>query len=65
MNWNGDDGARVLQLGNRAGKVMAWSDRTRRQSKRAKDFTDILRLVEAHPRLRSRLPAELKQQIEE
>lgn len=43
-----------------AGKVKAWSEPTRRQSKQAKDFTDIVRLVEAHPSLWSKLPAELR-----
>ena len=46
-----------------AGKIKAWSEPTRRQSKQAKDFTDIIRLVEAHPELWERLPDELKQQI--
>jgi len=43
-----------------AGKMKAWAEPTRRQSKQAKDFTDIVRLVEAHPRLWERLTAELK-----
>lgn len=34
-----------------AGKMKAWAEPTRRQSKQAKDFTDIVRLVEAHPAL--------------
>jgi len=34
-----------------AGKMKAWAEPTRRQSKQAKDFTDIVRLVEAHPEL--------------
>ena len=46
-----------------AGKVKAWREPTRRQSKQAKDFTDIVRLVEAHPHLWERLPPELQKQI--
>jgi hypothetical protein len=48
-----------------AGKIMAWSDPTRRQSKRIKDLGDIARLVEAHPHLWKLLTDELKQQIEQ
>jgi hypothetical protein len=43
-----------------AGKIKAWSEPTRRQSKQAKDFTDIVRLVEAHPQLWQQLTPELK-----
>ena len=39
-----------------AGKVWAYSDETRRGSKRQKDLADIMRLVETHPELRSSLP---------
>jgi hypothetical protein len=46
------------------GKIKAWSDAERRQSKRIKDLGDIARLVEAHPQLWELLPADLKQQIE-
>jgi len=46
------------------GKIRAWSDATRRQSKRAKDLTDIIRLVESHPQLWDKLPPELKQQVD-
>jgi hypothetical protein len=45
------------------GKIKAYSEPERRQSKRLKDLTDIARLVEAHPRLREILPDELKKQI--
>jgi hypothetical protein len=48
-----------------AGKMRAWSDETRRQSKRIKDLGDIARLVEAHPHLWKELTPELKQQIEQ
>jgi hypothetical protein len=47
-----------------AGKIEAWSDVERRQSKRIKDLGDIARLVESHPQLWESLPAALKQQIE-
>jgi hypothetical protein len=43
-----------------AGKMKAGGHPTRRQSKQAKDFTDIVRLVEAHPRLWSSLTPELR-----
>jgi len=40
-----------------AGKLWAYSDQTRRASKRQKDLADIMRLVETHPGLRDALPA--------
>jgi len=43
-----------------AGKILAWRDKTRRQSKRSKDFTDIVRLVESHPDLWQDLPENLQ-----
>jgi hypothetical protein len=46
------------------GKVWAYSDPTRRRSKRQKDLADVLRLVEAHPQLTSRLPEEIRKKIE-
>ena len=46
------------------GKIEAWSDPKRRQSKRIKDLGDIARLTEAHPHLWDLLTADLKQQIE-
>ena len=46
------------------GKIKAWSDSARRQSKRIKDLGDIARLVETHPHLWELLPDDLKQQIE-
>ena len=45
------------------GKIKAYSEPARRQSKRLKDLTDIARLVEAHPHLRVLLPDELKKQV--
>ncbi len=46
------------------GKVKAWSDAARRQSKRIKDLGDIARLVESHAQLWELLTDELKRQIE-
>jgi len=46
------------------GKIKAWSDAARRQSKRLKDLGDIARLVEAHPPLWKSLPEALQVQIE-
>ncbi len=48
-----------------AGKILAWKDASRRQSKRIKDFADIARLVESHPLLWDHLPEELKMQVEQ
>jgi hypothetical protein len=47
-----------------AGKIQAWRDARRRQSKRTKDLGDIIRLVEAHPQLWQTLPPDLKDQVE-
>jgi hypothetical protein len=47
------------------GKIAAWRDSRRRQSKRVKDLGDIIRLVEAHPQLWDDLPMELKAQVEQ
>ena len=46
------------------GKVWAYSDETRRQSKRQKDLSDIMRLVETHPELKADLPPEIADRIE-
>jgi hypothetical protein len=46
------------------GKLWAWSDPTRRKSKRQKDLADIARLVEAEPSLREWLPEEVKQRLD-
>ena len=52
---------RVASLeGTLAGKMKAWAEPTRRQSKQAKDFTDIVRLVEAHPELWPKLTPALQ-----
>jgi hypothetical protein len=47
------------------GKIKAWKDTERRQSKKLKDLGDIARLVESHPRLWKLLNAELKEIIQE
>lgn len=46
------------------GKMRAWQDRTRRQSKRLKDLGDIVRLVESHPQLWAQLGGELQQLVQ-
>ena len=47
------------------GKILAWQDTERRASKRQKDLLDIMRLVEAHPKLRKLLPGDLAKKISE
>jgi hypothetical protein len=42
------------------GKTWAYLDEKRRGSKRQKDLADIIRIVEVYPRLRQRLPSEIK-----
>lgn len=46
------------------GKVWAYSDETRRKSKRQKDLSDIMRLVETHPELEKKLPPEIASKLE-
>ncbi len=46
------------------GKMKAWSDPQRRQSKRFKDLADIARLVESHPHLWDLLTDDLKRQLQ-
>jgi hypothetical protein len=45
------------------GKLWAYSDTTRRMSKRQKDLADIMRLVETHPGLTAKLPPSLAAQF--
>jgi hypothetical protein len=47
------------------GKILAYQDPQRRPSKRQKDLLDIMRLVEACPRLRKTLPAAIARKIAE
>ena len=46
------------------GKMKAWSEPARRQSKRIKDLADIVRLVETHPHLWHALTEDLKRQVQ-
>jgi hypothetical protein len=46
-----------------AGKLLAYRDKERRASKRQKDLTDIMRLVEAHPKLKKLLPADVAKKL--
>ena len=46
------------------GKVWAYSDATRRRSKRQKDLADIMRLVETRPELAQRLPEAIRKKLE-
>ena len=46
-----------------AGKVAAYSDASRRPSKRQKDFLDILRVVESHPQTLALLPNVVREEI--
>jgi len=46
------------------GKIRAWSDSARRQSKRIKDLGDVARLIEAHPDLWALLSEDLRGQLE-
>jgi len=45
------------------GKVWAYTDETRRKSKRQKDLADIARLVEAFPHLSVRLPEQIRREV--
>ncbi|MFN0126118.1 MAG: nucleotidyl transferase AbiEii/AbiGii toxin family protein [Verrucomicrobiales bacterium] len=47
------------------GKIKAWSEPSRRASKRQKDLTDIMWLVESHPHLRAHLPPKVISRLEE
>jgi hypothetical protein len=56
---------RVASLeGTLRGKIKAWSDPERRQSKRIKDLADIARLIEAYPQLWDLLTGDLKRQLQ-
>ncbi len=46
------------------GKVRAWQNPERRPSKRQKDLLDIMRLVEAHPKLADTLPPDLAHRLQ-
>jgi hypothetical protein len=46
------------------GKIAAYSDKERRGSKKLKDLTDISRLLETHPELSEKIPAEILGKLE-
>jgi hypothetical protein len=46
------------------GKMKAWADPERRQSKRIKDLADVARLIETHPDLWTLLSDDLKARLE-
>ena len=45
------------------GKIWAYSDQTRRKSKRQKDLADIMRLVEFYPELEDLLPSGIRKEL--
>jgi hypothetical protein len=45
------------------GKLWAYADATRRASKRQKDISDIMRLVETHPELAAELPPAIAERM--
>jgi hypothetical protein len=45
------------------GKIWAYSDEQRRMSKRQKDLADIVRLVEAYPKLATKVPHRILEKI--
>jgi len=45
------------------GKVWAYTDETRRRSKRQKDLADIMRLVESFPELEKTLPKSIREEL--
>ena len=45
------------------GKVWAYSDKTRRKSKRQKDLADIFRIVEKFPHLEASLPQTIREEL--
>jgi len=47
------------------GKMKAWCEPQRRQSKRIKDLADVARLVESHPHLWNLLTDELKREVQQ
>jgi hypothetical protein len=47
-----------------SGKIRAWRDAERRQSKKLKDLGDIARLVESHPHLWDQLDPDLQKIIQ-
>jgi hypothetical protein len=46
------------------GKIWAYLDPARRKSKRQKDLSDLMRLVESHPLLKDALPPAIREQVD-
>ncbi len=46
------------------GKIWAYSDEQRRKSKRQKDLSDIIRLIETYPHLVEQLPDAIRKIVE-
>jgi hypothetical protein len=65
MNVLGEE-VQVASLTNvTLGKIWAWSDQTRRPTKRKKDELDLMRILEAYPDLRDMMPQEIRDQLPE
>ncbi|MBA2526574.1 MAG: hypothetical protein H0V18_12470 [Pyrinomonadaceae bacterium] len=47
------------------GKIWAWTDKGRRPTKRKKDELDLMRILEAYPELRHKMPQEIRDQLPE
>lgn len=47
------------------GKIWAWSDDSRRLSKRKKDELDLIRIAEKYPELRGVMPPQIVQQMDD
>ena len=45
------------------GKIWAWTDPERRPTKRKKDELDLMRIAEAFPKLRPKIPREIVEQL--
>jgi hypothetical protein len=65
------DGAQVFEVLNQRvpvaslqdvvqGKIWAWSDASRRATKRKKDELDLMRILETYPETRSMMPEEIR-----
>ena len=47
------------------GKIWAWSDKTRRVTKRKKDELDLMRILEALPETRNLMPEQIRNRVPE
>ncbi len=47
------------------GKIWAWSDQSRRPTKRKKDELDLMRILEGYPEMRDLMPQEINDQLPE